>query len=62
MNLAPLTMQDFLPLVPALILSGAAVILMLSEAFLTSENRSHQAPIAFVSSLIAGAFSVALFL
>src|SRR5215471_19264860 len=61
MNLAPLTLQDFLPLVPALILSVAAVVLMLSEVFLTSGNRSHQAPIAFVASLIAGAFSVAFF-
>jgi len=62
MNLAPLTLQDFLPLVPALILSVAAVVLMLSEVFLTSGNRSHQAPIAFVASLVAGAFSAALFL
>ncbi len=61
MTIPELTSQDFLPLLPALILSLAAVVLMLSEAFLTSENRSHQAPIALVSSIIAGAFAVALF-
>jgi NADH-quinone oxidoreductase subunit N len=60
-NIPELTNQDFLPLLPALILSLAAVGLLLSEAFLTSENRSHQAPIALISSIIAGAFAVTLF-
>ena len=61
MNLPQLTSQDFLPLIPALILASAAVVLMLSEAFLTSENRSYQPTIAFTSSVVAGAFAVALF-
>jgi NADH-quinone oxidoreductase subunit N len=62
MTLPQLTTQDFLPLLPAIILSSAAIVLMLSEAFLTSEDRTHQAPIALLASVTAGAFAGVLFL
>jgi NADH-quinone oxidoreductase subunit N len=61
MNFPQLAAVDFLPLVPAMILASAGVLLLLSEAFLTGENRAHQAPTAFACSILAGAFSLALF-
>jgi NADH-quinone oxidoreductase subunit N len=60
MNIPALSFQDFLPLLPALVLSGTAMLLLLSEVFLSGPSRAHQAPIAIASSLIAGAFAIAL--
>jgi NADH-quinone oxidoreductase subunit N len=60
MNIPALTFQDFLPLLPSFVLSGGAMLLLLSEVFLSGPSRSHQAPVAIACSLIAGAFAGAL--
>jgi NADH-quinone oxidoreductase subunit N len=54
MTFPPLSAGDFLPLIPALILSVAAMILLLSEVFLITSTRVHQVLIALAAAVSAG--------
>lgn len=47
------TINDFLPVMPTGVLMGAAIVLMLSEVFLTSATRTYQAIIAALASVVA---------
>ncbi len=50
------TMMDFWPVVPAGILAGAAIVLMLSEVFLTpTASRSYQSILSVIACALAGA-------
>lgn len=58
-----LTINDFLPVIPAAIMSATAIVLMLTEAFLPSgsakpASRTYQAMLAAVAAAAAGAFSL----
>jgi NADH-quinone oxidoreductase subunit N len=53
-NTPTFTLNDFLPVLPALVMSVAAIVLMLSEAFLSSATRTYQAMLAVIASTIAG--------
>lgn len=48
-----LAASDLLPLWPAIILSAGAILLLLSEAFLSGDSRGHQAPLSLVFALAA---------
>lgn len=52
------TINDFLPVMPAGVLVVAAIVLMLSEVFLTSATRTYQAMLAAIASAVAGATAV----
>ena len=58
MNIPTFTSDDFLTVLPAAVLSGAAIILMLSEVFLTSSTRTYQAMIAVLASFVAGVIAL----
>jgi NADH-quinone oxidoreductase subunit N len=58
MNIPTFSPDEFSTLLPAAILSGAAIVLMLSEVFLTSTTRLYQALIAVVASVLAGAIAL----
>ena len=58
MNIPTFTSDDFLTVLPAAVLSGAAIILMLSEVFLTSTTRTYQAMIAVLASFVAGVIAL----
>jgi len=60
MSLPQLSAADFLPLLPALILSLAAMSLLLSEVFLTTSTRVHQALIALAAAIAAGIAALAI--
>ena len=53
MTLPDLTSADMLPVLPALILTAGAAVLLLSEVFLTTSSRTHLPLIAAASSLFA---------
>lgn len=55
MNLPSLSASDFAPLLPAIVLSVGAMILILSEVFLASPSRTYQVTLAAIATLIAGA-------
>ncbi|HTS79201.1 MAG TPA: NADH-quinone oxidoreductase subunit N, partial [Myxococcaceae bacterium] len=59
LSLPQLTTADFTPLWPALILSAAACLVLLSEVFLSSASRSFQAPLAVGSTVLAGVVAAA---
>ena len=59
LSLPTLTVTDFLPLWPALILSAGACIILLSEVFLSSASRSFQAPLAVATTALAGVVAAA---
>jgi NADH-quinone oxidoreductase subunit N len=48
------TINDFLPVMPVGVLMGAAIVLMLSEVFLTSATRTYQAVLAALATVVAG--------
>ena len=50
--------DDFLPVMPAGVLVGAAIVLMLSEVFLVSATRTYQALLATLATFVAGAVAV----
>ena len=50
---------DFLPLLPVAILAVGALVLMLSEVFLTSGRRGYQAWLTVIFAVLAGATAVA---
>ncbi len=52
------TMNDFLPVMPTGVLVVAAIVLMLSEVFLTSATRTYQAMLATIACVIAGGVAV----
>ncbi len=52
------TLNDFLPVMPVGVLMAAAIVLMLSEVFLTSTTRTYQAIIAALASIVAGGIAV----
>src|SRR5215472_451519 len=52
--LPTLTATDFTPLWPALILTAAACLILISEVFLSSASRTFQAPLAVGSAVLAG--------
>ena len=53
------TMSDFWPVIPAAVLAGAAIALMLSEVFLTpNATRGYQSILSVVACAVAGAIGV----
>jgi NADH-quinone oxidoreductase subunit N len=60
MNLPDITSADFLPLWPALVLTLGAILLLLSEVFLTTASRAYQSVIACGTAVIAGAVALRL--
>jgi NADH-quinone oxidoreductase subunit N len=59
MTLPNLTSADLLPVLPAIILSSGAALLLLSEVFLQSPSRSYQAVLGIFSALLAGGVALA---
>src|SRR5512132_295863 len=53
MNLPDITSADFGPILPALILAGGAVLLLLSEVFLSSASRAYQSVLAAAAAVVA---------
>jgi NADH-quinone oxidoreductase subunit N len=51
------TMADFMPVIPAALLAVGAIALMLSEVFLTAQNRTYQAVLAVITTLVAGVWA-----
>ncbi|CAM3283271.1 NADH-quinone oxidoreductase subunit N [Corallococcus sp. ZKHCc1 1396] len=61
MNLPNLTLADFLPLLPAIIMVVAASILLLSEVFLSATaSRGYQAVLTVAAAAASGAVAVGL--
>ncbi|MFP2930163.1 NADH-quinone oxidoreductase subunit N [Pyxidicoccus sp. 3LG] len=61
MNLPNLTLADFLPLLPAILMVVSASILLLSEVFLSSTaSRAYQAVLTVVTAVAAGVMALAL--
>ncbi|QQR45545.1 NADH-quinone oxidoreductase subunit N [Myxococcus xanthus] len=59
MNLPNLSLADFLPLLPAIIMVVGASILLLSEVFLsTTASRAYQAVLTVVTAVAAGAMAL----
>lgn len=58
MNIPTLTSIDLLPVLPAALLAGGAIVLMLSEVFLAATNRTYQALLAVLVSLTAAAIGL----
>jgi NADH-quinone oxidoreductase subunit N len=54
LSIPTLTAIDFEPLLPALILSAGACLVLLSEVFLSSSSRSFQAPLTVATTVLAG--------
>lgn len=59
MNIPTLTFSDFQPVLPAATLVVGAVVLMLSEVFLTTAHRTYQALLAALTTLVAGGLAMA---
>jgi NADH-quinone oxidoreductase subunit N len=58
-TLPDFTMNDFWPVIPAAVLAGAAIVLMLSEVFLSpSASRGYQSVLSVVACAIAGAIGL----
>ncbi|MGE6756549.1 NADH-quinone oxidoreductase subunit N [Corallococcus interemptor] len=61
MNLPNLTLADFLPMLPAIIMVVAACVLLLSEVFLSATaSRGYQAVLTVVAAVASGAVAVGL--
>ncbi|MBN9688186.1 MULTISPECIES: NADH-quinone oxidoreductase subunit N [unclassified Corallococcus] len=61
MNLPNLTLADFLPMLPAIIMVVAASVLLLSEVFLSATaSRGYQAVLTVVAAVASGAVAVGL--
>ncbi|MBS1151167.1 MAG: NADH-quinone oxidoreductase, partial [Myxococcaceae bacterium] len=58
MNIPTFTADEFTTLIPTGILVGAAILLMLTEVFLTSKTRTYQALIATAACALAGLVSL----
>ena len=58
MTIPVFTYDDFLPVMPAATLAAGAMVLMLSEVFLTSQARTYQAVVAVISAVLAGALAL----
>jgi NADH-quinone oxidoreductase subunit N len=54
-NLPHITLLDLMPVAPAGVLVAGAIVLLLSEVFLTTAQRTYQAIIATLAALMAGA-------
>jgi NADH-quinone oxidoreductase subunit N len=57
-NFPIFTINDFLPVLPAAALVLGAIVLMLSEVFLTSANRAYQSVFSALTSVVAGAVAM----
>jgi NADH-quinone oxidoreductase subunit N len=57
-NIPTLTFNDFQPVLPAATLVVGAVVLMLSEVFLTTTQRTYQALLAALTTVVAGAVAM----
>ncbi len=58
MNTPTFTLKDFLPVLPAMVMSATAIVLMLTEAFLSTASRTYQALLAVIAAVIAGVIAV----
>jgi NADH-quinone oxidoreductase subunit N len=58
MNIPIFTIHDFLPVMPAGILVLAAIVLMLSEVFLSSTERTYQSILAVLACVVAGGVAI----
>jgi NADH-quinone oxidoreductase subunit N len=54
-NIPHFTIQDFMPVLPAGVLVLGAIVLLLSEVFLSTAQRTYQAIVATLTALVAGA-------
>lgn len=54
LNLPSFGASDFAPLLPAIVLSAGAMVLILSEVFLSSPSRTYQATLAAITAVVAG--------
>jgi NADH-quinone oxidoreductase subunit N len=52
-NIPTLTSNDLLPVVPAALLTGGAIVLLMTEAFLAAASRTYQAMLAVLVSVTA---------
>ena len=60
MNIPELSWQDLLPLIPAILLSGGAMVLLVTEVFLSSASRTYQAILSVAASSAAGVSALVL--
>jgi NADH-quinone oxidoreductase subunit N len=58
MNIPTFSSDEFTTLIPTAVLAGAAILLMLTEVFLTSKTRTYQALIATLACGLAGIISL----
>ena len=58
MNIPTFSSDDFITIIPAGILVGTAIFLMLSEVFLTSKTRTYQSVVATLACAFAGVVSL----
>ena len=58
MNIPNFTAEDFSTVIPTAVLVGTAILLMLTEVFLTSKTRTYQALIATIACILAGVISL----
>ncbi|MBI3182693.1 MAG: NADH-quinone oxidoreductase subunit N [Myxococcales bacterium] len=58
MNIPVISGEDFVPLIPAIILCIGAMLLLLSEVFLSTASRAHQATLALICTAAAGVVAV----
>lgn len=54
MNVPHFTFQDFMPVLPAGVLVTGAVVLLLSEVFLSTAQRTYQAVLGTLTAVVAG--------
>lgn len=54
MNIPHFTLQDFMPVLPAGVLVLGAIVLLLSEVFLSTAQRTYQAIIGTLTAVVAG--------
>lgn len=52
-------LDDFMPVIPAGILALGAIVLLITEVFLSSATRTYQALLALVTTVVAGAVALA---
>lgn len=55
MNIPHFTLQDFMPVLPTGVLVVGAIVLLLSEVFLSTAQRTYQAVIGTLTAVVAGA-------
>ena len=58
LNTPTFTLAEFMTVVPAAVLVVGAIILMLSEVFLSTANRTYMAVVGLIASAIAGLFAL----